>query len=161
MANSDQNTSGSDRDKYRESDNDDARGVTGPDTRDSVKSDSKFEARGTARDNVGNNARGTAADRGAVHDVPEHDRQRGNERTANTSDAPDEFDMDLKHDNQRGKEPHGMAELAEETRSGMFGAPGAHGDTGHAGVQHSRKGQAESPAERTHNEPPKHKQGHH
>ncbi len=159
MATSDQNTSGSDRDKYR--DNDDARGVTGPDSRDSTKSDSKFEARGDARENVGNDSRGTVADKDAIHDNAQHHTQRGNERTKNTDEAPDEFDMDLKHDNQRGKEPHGMAELAEETRSGMFNAPGAHGDTGHAGVQHSRKGQAESPAERTHNEPPKHKQGHH
>ncbi len=159
MANSDQNTSGSDRDKYR--DNDDARGVTGPDSRDSTKSDSKFEARGNARENVGNNARGTAANVEATHDNAQHDVQRGNERTHNTNDAVDDFDMDLKRDNQRGKEPHGMEELARETRSGMFGAPGAHGDTGHAGVQHARKGQAESPAERTHNEPPKHKEGHH
>jgi len=154
MADPDQQTSGSDRDKYR--DNDDARGVTGPDTRDSTKSDSKFEARGEARENVGNNARGTAANLEATHDRAPHAAQRGNERTRNTN----EFDMDLEHDNQRGKEPHGMEELARETRSGMFGAPGAHGDTGHAGVQHARKGQAESPAERTHNEPPKHKQGH-
>ncbi len=159
MATPNDNTSGSDRDKYR--DNDDARGVTGPDSRDSTKSDSKFEARGDARDNVGNHARGTDANMEAIRDNAQHDVQRGNERTHDTTDVVDEYDLDLKRDNQRGKEPHGMEELARETRSGMFGAPGAHGDTGHAGVQHARKGQAESPAERTHNEQPKHKEGHH
>lgn len=159
MANPDQNTSGSDRDKYR--DNDDERGQVAADERNSATIDTKSEARGDARENVGNTARGTAADVQATRDQAPHHAQHGNERTRNSDEAPDEFDMDLKHDNERGKEPHGMEELARETRSGMFGAPGAHGDTGHAGVQHARKGQAESPAERTHNEPPKHKQGHH
>ena len=161
MANPDQNTSESDRKKYRATDNDDERGVLPPEERNSTKSDSKFEARGEARDNVGNTARNTAADVEAIHDNAQHDVQRGNDRQRGTGDAVDEYDMDLKHDNERGKEPHGMEELARETRSGLFNAPGAHGDTGRAGVQHSRKGQAESPAERTHNEPPKHKQGHH
>ena len=159
MADPDQNTSGSDRAKYR--DNDDARGVTGSDTRNSTKGDSKFEARGNARENVGNNSRATAADVEARRDHAPHTAQHGNERTRHTDDAIDDFDRDLTRDNQRGKEAHGMEELARETRSGMFGAPGAHGDTGHAGVQHARTGQAESPAERTHNEPPKHKEGHH
>lgn len=159
MATPDQNTSGSDRNKYR--DNDDERGQIAPDARNSATIDTKSEARGDARENVGNNAHGTAANAEAIHGTRQHDVQHGNERTRHTGEAVDEFDLDLKHDNQRGKEPHGMEELARETRSGMFGAPGAHGDTGHAGVQHSRKGQAESPAERTHNEQPKHKEGHH
>lgn len=159
MANADQNTSGTDRDKYR--DNDDERDQISADARNSATIDTKSEARGDARENVGSTARGTAADSETARDSAHHDVQRGNDRTRNTGEAVDEYDMDLKHDNERGKEPHGMEELARETRSGLFGAPGAHGDTGHAGVQHSRTGQAESPAERTHNEPPKHKQGHH
>ena len=158
MASNDQNTSGSERDKYR--DNDDERGQLSADQRNSATLDTKSEARGSARENVGNHARGTAADAAATHDNAQHDVQRGNERTRNTTDVVDEFDLDLQHDNQRGKEPHGMEELARETRSGLFSAPGAHGDTGHAGVQHARKGQAESPAERTHNEQPKQKEGH-
>ena len=159
MATSDQNTSGSDRNKYR--DNDDERGQISPENRNSATMDTKSDARGDARENAGNHARDSAADRDATHDNPQHDVQRGNERTRNTTDVVDDFDRDLQNDNRRGKEPHGMEELARETRSGMFGAPGAHGDTGHAGVQHDRKGQAESPAERTHNEPEKHKEGHH
>ena len=52
--NAQQNTSGSDRDKYR--DNDDERAPLGPDDRVGTKSDSKSEARGDARENVGNTA---------------------------------------------------------------------------------------------------------
>lgn len=72
----------------------------------------------------------------------------------------DEYDDDLARDNQRGHEAHGMEELARDTRSGMAGAPGAERGAGTEGVQHARRGQAESPAERTHNEPPHKKQGH-
>lgn len=60
-ANRERNTSGSPRDKYRGSDNDDERAPLGPDDRNDVKSDSKSEARGTQRDNVGNHSRGTAS----------------------------------------------------------------------------------------------------
>ncbi len=142
--------SGSDREKYR--DNDDARDVAPPETRNSVKSDSRFEARGDARENVGNNARGTDA-----HPTG----PSGNDRTKSRDDLPDEFDDDLKRDNQRGREASGMSALAEETRSGMAGAEGAHGDFGHQGRQHDRKTQAASPAERGHDEQPRHKEGHH
>ena len=55
-----QNSSGSDRDKYR--DNDDVRAPLPPEERTGVKSDSRSEARGDARENVGNTARGTAAE---------------------------------------------------------------------------------------------------
>ena len=48
------NSSGSGRDRYR--DNDDARDPLGPDERVGTKSDSKSEARGDARENVGNTA---------------------------------------------------------------------------------------------------------
>jgi len=150
MAANDQNSSGSDRDKYR--DNDDARDVLGPDDRMGVRSDSRFEARGDARENVGNHARGTDA-----HPTG----PSGNDRQKSRSDLPDAFDGDLKRDNQRGREAHGMGELAEDTRAGMAGASGAHGDFGHQGRQHDRKTQAASPAERGHDEQPKQKEGHH
>lgn len=55
------NTSGSPRDKYRDTDNDDERAPLAPDQRNDVKSDSKSEARGSQRENVGNTSRGTAA----------------------------------------------------------------------------------------------------
>ena len=48
-----------DRDKYR--DNDDMRDPIPPDDRLGTKPDTKTEARGDARENVGNNAHGTDA----------------------------------------------------------------------------------------------------
>jgi hypothetical protein len=78
-----------DRDKYR--DNDDVRAPTPPELRNESKPDTKFEARGDARENIGNTARGTAADPIG----PEgNDRQRGRPQT-------DEFDADLEADNRR------------------------------------------------------------
>lgn len=50
-----------DRDKYR--DDDDMRDPLPPDERVGTKPDTKHEARGDARENVGNTARDTAADR--------------------------------------------------------------------------------------------------
>jgi len=87
-----ENSSGSGRDKYR--DNDDARAPLGPDERTGVHSDSRSEARGDARENVGNTARGTAAD------------PTGPEGNDNTRGRPtsDEFDEDLARDNQRARE---------------------------------------------------------
>lgn len=143
------NTSGSGRDTYR--DNDDARGVAGPDQRDSVKGDSRFEARGDARENVGDNARGTDA-----HPTG----PGGNDNTRHRSDTRDEYDADLARDNHRGREGDGMRAMANDTRAGMAGAAGIQGDFGEGGRQHARKGQAESPAERTHNEPRHKVQGH-
>ena len=72
----------SDRDKYRDDD----------DVRDPVRDragsdpDSRSEARGDARENVGNTARGTDADPSG----PE-----GNDRTRDRP-RPDEFDEDLR-----------------------------------------------------------------
>jgi hypothetical protein len=51
---------GRDRDKYR--DNDDVRDPTPPEDRMETNPDTKSEARGDARENIGNTARGTAAD---------------------------------------------------------------------------------------------------
>jgi hypothetical protein len=53
------NTS-SNRDKYR--DNDDERGILEGDDRTGGSADTRGEARGSARENVGNTARGTDAD---------------------------------------------------------------------------------------------------
>jgi hypothetical protein len=148
-SNSEQNSSGSDRDKYR--DNDDVRAPLGGDDRQGTKADSRFEARGDARENVGNNARGTDA-----HPTG----PSGNDKQKSRSDLPDEFDDDLKRDNQRGREADGMSALAAETRAGMAGAEGAHGEFGHQGRQHDRQTQAASPAERGHDEQPRKKEGH-
>jgi hypothetical protein len=138
------------RDKYR--DNDDARAPLGGDDRQGTKADSRFEARGDARENVGNNARGTDA-----HPTG----PSGNDKTKSRGDLPDEFDADLERDNHRGREAHhGMSDLAADTRAGMAGAEGAHGAFGHQGQQHDRQTQAASPAERGHDERPKKKDGH-
>jgi hypothetical protein len=64
MANQDRNEhggpSGGSRDKYR--DNDDMRDPLAADERGGTDPDTKAEARGDARENIGNTARGTAAD---------------------------------------------------------------------------------------------------
>jgi hypothetical protein len=143
-----QNTSGSDREKYR--DNDDVRAPLSSDDRVG-KADTRMEARGDARENVGNHARGTDANPTGPS---------GNDRQKSRSDLPDEFDDDLARDNRRGREASGMGALAEETRAGMAGAEGAHGAFGHQGRQHDRKTQAASPAERGHDEQPRQKEGH-
>ena len=72
----------SDREKYR--DNDDVRDPIRD--RAGVDPDSRSEARGDARENVGNTARGTDADPTG----PE-----GNDRTRDRP-QPDEFDEDLR-----------------------------------------------------------------
>jgi len=74
------------RSKYR--DNDDVREPLAADQRQDVDSDSKSEARGDARENIGNTARGTAA----VPSGPE-----GNDRTRQRPRS-DGFDEDLKAD---------------------------------------------------------------
>lgn len=144
---SDQSNSG--RDRYR--DNDDARAPLGAQDRNDTKADSRFEARGDARENVGNNARGTDA-----HPTG----PSGNDRQKSRGDLPDDFDADLERDNHRGREAHGMGELAADTRAGMAGSEGAHGNFGHAGQPHGRRTQATSPAQRDHDERPKEQEGH-
>lgn len=142
-------------DPYR--DNDDARAPIPREGRNDVKSDSRSEARGDARENVGNTARGTSA-----HPTgPE-----GNDRTRGRP-VRDEFDEDLARDNAAG----GVRNAAEggDARAYQEGqhveaapryeANDSGGDA--ARGQHARKGQAESPRELTHNEPPKKKEGHH
>jgi len=81
MAQEDPNTG--DRSPYR--DNDDVRAPLAADERQDVKSDSKFEARGNVRENVGNTARGTDAD------------PKGPEGNDKTRRRPrrDQFDEDL------------------------------------------------------------------
>ncbi|MGZ8376173.1 MAG: hypothetical protein ACXW0Z_02935 [Gemmatirosa sp.] len=155
MANRDQNTSGSERDKHR--DNDDARDSIGPEGRNDVKGDSKSEARGDARESIGNHARGTDTNPTG----PE-----GNDRTRGRHDRHDAFDDDLARDNQRGHEAQGMSDLADDTRSGAAGMPfvqnnPVEGDDRHSWRSHARQGQAESPVELNHNEQPKKQEGHH
>jgi len=74
------------RDRYR--DNDDERGPLSGDERAGVRPDSKGEARGKAREQVGNNARGTDA---LPTGPDDNDRTRRRARQ-------DDFDEDLKRD---------------------------------------------------------------
>jgi hypothetical protein len=72
------------RDKYR--DNDDTRGPLEGDAKTGGSSDTKSEARGDARENVGNHSRGTDAnDTGA----------QGNDNTRRRDDRADQFDTTL------------------------------------------------------------------
>ena len=73
------------RDKYR--DNDDVREPLSPEDRNEPRPDTKSEARGDARENVGNNSRGTDANPTG----PE-----GNDRTRRPNRDNDEFSDDLK-----------------------------------------------------------------
>ena len=141
------------RDRYR--DNDDVRQVDDPATRNDVKSDSRNEARGDARENVGNHSRGTAA---------EQSGPGGNDRQRSRSDERDEFDDDLERDNRGGRTASGMEEMSREVRPGAAGfAAGDRPanmdglDDRHGWRSHARQGNAESPVELTHNEPPKQK----
>jgi len=77
------------RPKYR--DNDDTRDYLAGDDRAGTRPDSKSEARGDARESVGNNSRGTAA---------EPTGSEGNDRTRQRQ-QPDSFDADLAEDNER------------------------------------------------------------
>jgi hypothetical protein len=77
-----------DRDRYR--DDDEMRAPLEGDDRSGTAPDTKHEARGDARETVGNNARGTDANPTA----PE-----GNDRTRNRPQR-DEFDTDLERDDR-------------------------------------------------------------
>lgn len=77
------------RDRYR--DNDDARHPLEGDDRSGVTPDTKSEARGDARDNVGNTARGTDA---AVDSAGRSDSGEAHPR-------PDDYDQDLANSNRR------------------------------------------------------------
>jgi hypothetical protein len=156
MARNDDSNSAS-RDRYR--DNDDVRQPASPDERNETAPDTRFEARGDARDAVGNNARGTDADPTGAS---------GNDKTRSRSDLPDQYDEDLARDNRFGREGEGMSDLARDTRSGMAAEPdrsqggegGGSSDGRHFWRSHARQGQAESPVELNHNEPPRKKEGH-
>jgi hypothetical protein len=77
------NSENANRDRYR--DNDDQRDTLTGDERAGTKPDSKAEARGDARESVGNNSRGTRA---------EPYGPEGNDKTRNRP-LPDGFDADL------------------------------------------------------------------
>ena len=80
------------RDRYR--DNDDMRDQLTGDEREGTSPDTKAEARGDARETVGNTARGTDANPTG----PE-----GNDRTRNRPRA-DGFDEDLASDKRKSRE---------------------------------------------------------
>ena len=87
---------GTGRDRYR--DNDDARVPLAADDRAGAAPDTRFEARGDARENVGNHARGTDASPTG----PE-----GNDRTRGRHDRGPEtesFDRDLANDDRKARE---------------------------------------------------------
>jgi hypothetical protein len=75
------------RDKYR--DNDDVRRPLEDGDRTGGSADTKSEARGDARENIGNHSRGTAASPTG----PE-----GNDKVRNKENARDEFDTTLEAD---------------------------------------------------------------
>jgi hypothetical protein len=84
------------RDRYR--DNDDTRDPIAADDRSGTAPDTRFEARGDARENVGNHARGTAADPTG----PEgNDRTRGRQDRTPESES---FDDDLARDNRKARD---------------------------------------------------------
>ena len=83
------------RDRYR--DNDDARDPVAADDRVGTSPDTRFEARGDARENVGSTTRGTAADATG----PE-----GNDRQKSRHDRDPEsesFDRDLEGDDRKAR----------------------------------------------------------
>lgn len=83
------------RDRYR--DNDDARDPIAADDRGGTKPDTRFEARGDARENVGNHSRGTGADPTGP---------AGNDRQASRHDRDpqsESFDRDLKNDDRTAR----------------------------------------------------------
>ena len=79
------------RDPYR--DNDDMRNPLTGDERTGAEPDSRSEARGDARETVGNNARGTDA---------EPYGPEGNDKTRDRP-LPDAFDEDLKQNQRKGR----------------------------------------------------------
>ena len=85
-------SSGASRDRYR--DNDDMRDPLAGDEREGTSPDSKSEARGDARETIGNTARGTDANPTG----PE-----GNDRTRKRPRA-DGFDDDLAADKRKSRE---------------------------------------------------------
>jgi len=90
---------------------------------------------------------------------------------AERNDSPqgDTYEQDLQRDNRESKQHHTMADLAgDQAASGQGGGDPTEITAGHdlsrtdqgEYPQHARKGQAESPVEENHFEPPKHKEGH-
>ena len=94
MARDDQSTgqSSTNRDRYR--DNDDVRDPIAAEDRNAPRTDSKFEARGDTRENVGNHSRGTAAD-------PTGPEGNDNQKARPRHDA---FDDDLARDDRKARE---------------------------------------------------------
>jgi hypothetical protein len=77
----------------------------------------------------------------------------------------DDYDRDLERSNRRdaGGEGSTMADLPDQLAGGPHGASPTsqpHVTDDERFHQHARRGQAESPVEDTHYEPPKKKEGH-
>ena len=93
------------------------------------------------------------------------DERTGNNRSGD-HDRLDRYDQDLMRDSSSANDQSTMAGLAGqagESRGDEGGITLPHVGTedGREHPQHARQGQAESPREATHYEPPKHKEGHH
>ena len=80
-------------------------------------------------------------------------------REAEERAAGDAFDRDLEFDNVRER---GLAAPPTSLSAELGGTAGSqpHAPPGEEHRQHARKGQAQSPRELTHNEPPRKKEGH-
>ena len=77
----------------------------------------------------------------------------------------DQYDEDLRRDNQRASQGSTMADLADADRAGgdplgPTSATSARTDQGEF-AQHARRGQAQSPVEETPNQPEPKREGHH
>ena len=84
------------RDKHR--DNDDVRDPIAAGDRAGTSPDRRFEARGDARENVGNHGRGTAADASGADG---NDRQKGRHDRDPESES---FDRDLQNETRKARE---------------------------------------------------------
>ena len=100
-----------------------------------------FDEDHVAKDDIGNNAKGTDTPAGHARD----DDREAMERT-------------LK---RHGKDEGLPGQIEDNTNlSGSTSYESLPGQHHGEGVQHARQGQAQSPRERTRNEPPKKKEGH-
>ncbi|MFL5577179.1 MAG: hypothetical protein ACJ79S_14550 [Gemmatimonadaceae bacterium] len=75
----------------------------------------------------------------------------------------DEYERDLERANRRERDGSSMADLPDEIAGGPHGAAPTtqpHVEDGEERGQHGRKGQAESPVELNHYDPPKKRGGH-
>jgi hypothetical protein len=76
------------------------------------------------------------------------------------ADEPDQYDRDLERDNSRLPDGRTRLDAAAPYEPSPEERHASGGDSGRVYPQKDRKGQAQSPVEETHNEPPKQREGH-